>query len=132
MKFSSIAILFLFTLSAADCYKLGPNCHDSITILNNTNDTIIFALNFYYGDLCQIGGPVIEPDGSFSFNISSCWENELIDGREQEFYIVDPNNYNASGVFYYCDSIEIKNTVLKHYVLTLADLQNNDFKINYP
>ena len=134
MKFSSLAILFLFTLSASTCKKEGSDCHYNLTVLNNTNDTIICALKFYnYYDLCQIGGPIIEPNGSFSFtNSRSCWENRLSDGRSQEFYIVDPNHYDTSGVFYDCDSIEMKNTVLKHYILTLEDLQNNDFGISYP
>jgi hypothetical protein len=68
----------------------------------------------------------------YELNRNNCWESILANGEPEEIYIIDPNHYNDPNVFYDCDSIEIKNTVLKHYVLTLDDLKKNNFTITYP
>lgn len=59
-------------------------------------------------------------------------ENSMNGGRILELYFVNSNHYNEQGVFYDCDSIFIKNDVLKHYKLTLEDLQRMEWKITYP
>ncbi|MCK4677470.1 MAG: hypothetical protein KAT48_05005 [Bacteroidales bacterium] len=133
MKPMFISFLCLILLSASTCKKEGVDCHHDLIVLNNSNDTIICAIKSYYDNLCKIDGPELKPNQSYTFNLlRTCWEEELSNGQKQEFYIVDPANYNIPGVFYDCDSIEIKNTVLKHYELTLQDLQNANWTVTYP
>jgi len=61
----------------------------------------------------------------FRFSI----ERELGGSRELELFFV--NNRQPQG-FYDCDSIFIKNDVLKHLRLTLEDLQRMNFTITFP
>ena len=61
-----------------------------------------------------------------------CWEKKLINGVNFEFYVVDPVKYNTTNVFYNCDSIEVKNKILKRYSLTLDDLKKSNYTIHYP
>ncbi len=49
-----------------------------------------------------------------------------------EVYIIDTSKYNTPYVFYDCDSIAIKNDILKYFSLTLDDLKQSDFTITYP
>jgi len=127
-----ISFLCLILLSASTCKKEGTDCHHDLIVLNNSNDTIICAIKSYYDNLCKLDGPELIPNESYTFNLlRTCWEEELSNGKKQEFYIVDAANYNVSGVFY-DDSIEIKNTVLKHYVLSLDDLKQINFTVTYP
>jgi len=46
-------------------------------------------------------------------------------------YVVDPRKFISGTGFYDCDSIPIKNKVLKHYELTLDDLKKANFTIVY-
>ncbi len=55
------------------------------------------------------------------------------DGRPVlEFYLVNPNHYNEHNVFYDCDSIGIKNEILKQYTLTLSDLRRMNWTVVFP
>ena len=49
-------------------------------------------------------------------------------------YVVDPSQFNEPEPFYSCeaDSIDANNLVLARYELTLADLRDLDFTIDYP
>jgi hypothetical protein len=48
-----------------------------------------------------------------------------------DIYIIDSDEYNEPSVFYDCDSIAIKNRILKQYTLTLDDLKQSNFTITY-
>lgn len=133
MKTTYLSLLCLIILSASKCKKAGDDCHYKITIANHSNDSIIAALRFTNTEgKCILSGPVILPGGNYQHAKNGCWENELGNSKTYELYIVDPAHYNPSKLFYSCDSIEHYNTVLKHFVLTLDDLKNTDFMINYP
>ena len=47
-----------------------------------------------------------------------------------EILVIDPGNYTPD-IYYNCDSIEIKNKILKRFVLSLEDLKNSDFVVTY-
>jgi hypothetical protein len=123
--------LTIFITSA--CREEDEDCHREIIIQNSTNYNILFGINFKntLGN-CNLSLSTINPKGSYELHINECWERSLADGHLEEFYIVDTSQFNDPTVFYDCDSIEIKNKILKHYKLTLEDLKKLDFTITYP
>lgn len=122
---------FLF-FSSLKCKK-DKACHSFVSIINNSNQNIIPALKFTDpNNQCILSGSVIAPGASYKRSTNGCWEDKLTNGNNFDFYIVDPSHYNTPNVFYNCDSIEIKNNVLKHYILTLDNLKNMNFVVTYP
>jgi len=81
---------------------------------------------------CILDVSIIRPNEIYELRNNNCWENELANGQPEEIYIVDPIHHNTPQIFYDCDSIEIKNKILKHYSVTLEDLKKSDFTITYP
>ncbi len=132
MKIYFLAIAGLFFFSSSKCKKEGENCHRKITIINNSTNSIIRAFKYYSDNKCQLNGSVIASGDLYEDKRNGCFEGIVTDTQLYDLYIVDPNNYNAPLEFYDCDSIEIKNTVLKHYVLTLDELKAMNFTISYP
>jgi hypothetical protein len=124
-----VCSFLLFT--SLQCRKEN-NCHSAVTIINHSNQGIIPAIRImdvYHN--CQLTGSMIHPGESYEYDKRECWESILKNGSNFEIYMVDTMKYNDPYVFYNCDSIEIKNKVLKHYVLSLSELQNMDFVVNY-
>ena len=118
---------------ASTCKEEGEDCHREITIINKSNQDIILALKFNNtSKKCILSGSIIKQNDSYELHMNECWESRLANGSAQEVYIVDPNHYNTPEIFYSCDSIELKNTVLKHYVITLTELKNMNWAITYP
>ncbi|PJB59612.1 MAG: hypothetical protein CO098_02495 [Bacteroidetes bacterium CG_4_9_14_3_um_filter_41_19] len=133
MKVSLIFILLLFFFSASQCKKEGDDCHRSIRIVNNSDSTVIYSTILYNGinpSQCLLTeDAVISPKEYYIEYSIVCLEDRL-ESSDYTFFIVDPQHFNDGG-FYSCDSIEFKNKVLKHYVLTLDDLKNSDFVVTY-
>ena len=133
MKFM-LFLLLLVTLSTAyTCHREGPECHHNIIFRNGSKATIIYALPF-----TDLGGCILEnhfkaePGEEFALDLPRyCWEQELAKGKPAELYVIDPAKFNAGFRFYDCDSIPIKNKVLKHYELTLDELKINNFIIKF-
>ena len=118
---------------ANTCKKEDKRCHREFKIKNLSNGSIIRALNMQNtSNKCNLSGSVIKPNEYYIMDRRSCWEDILAKNAKLEIYIVDTSLFNSPNVYYDCDSIEIKNKVLKHYVLTLEDLQKNNFVITYP
>ncbi len=127
-----ILIVISMIIMAGTCQKAGPDCHFYILIINNSSKAVIPALKFINtSNNCILSGSTLQTSEKYEFRLRECWEDELADGRSQEIYLVDPDHYNTPTIFYDCDSIESKNTILKHYSLTLDDLKNMDFTITY-
>ncbi len=133
-KFLSLSLLLaFFATTAMKCQKDGPNCHHDIIIRNASSSTVIFALEGYKDSLCHLAKrKELHAGEQAVLNLRYCWEEELTNGRTQEIYIVDTSQFNDPNIFYSCDSIEIKNKVLRHYELTLDDLKKNNFTVTYP
>jgi hypothetical protein len=129
-----LLIIIIVTISmAGNCEHEGPDCHFSIQVINTSNNDIVCAERFVNTrNECILSGSIIKPSENQEIRLNDCWEEELANGRTQELYIVDPYHFNTPTVFYECDSIEINNTVLKHYTLTIDDLKNSDFTVTYP
>jgi hypothetical protein len=134
MNSKLLLLLLVTTLMASSCHREGPNCHHNIIFKNNSGNSIIYALKGSDGNgLCtMIIYSNAEPNKEVVLDLPRyCWEQELWNGKTAEMYVIDPNKSKTSTGFYNCDSIPIKNKVLKHYELTLDDLKKNNFKIIY-
>lgn len=135
-KTALLFLSFFLAMSPGACRKEGPDCHFGLTIVNRSEKKIIYATRMTYREnQCKLAYPQeLPPNASLvESNRGACWE-EVLTVRNFEFFIVDPNHFNQ-GFFYDCDSIEHYNTVLKHYVVTLEDLdelKRNNFIITYP
>lgn len=115
------------------CKEQGEDCHLKITIINKSNQDIMYGWKIKNtSNKCNLSVSIIKQEGVYELNRNDCWESILANGQPEEIYIVDINHYNTPGIFYDCDSIEIKNTILKHYLLTLDDLKKNNFTVTYP
>ncbi len=129
-----IIILFICALlfSASTCNKEGGDCHYAIKIINNSNNKVIWAIaaEGIYG--CNLDGKELNPGSIGEFlPYNFCIEESLLNGQTENIFIVNPDHFNDPNIYYSCDSIEYKNEVLKHFVLTLEDLKQNDFTVTY-
>jgi hypothetical protein len=132
MKTSLLSIICLLTLSASKCKKEGVDCHYNIFIKNNSTNKVVWGIvsNGIAG--CRIDGKELEKAATAEYRpYNLCLENSLSNGQAEHIYIIDPSLYNASNVFYSCDSIEHYNKILMHYVLTFSDLEKINFTIEY-
>ena len=128
-----LIILGLSLLIGAKCKKDDEECHSEVVCVNNSNDTIIWtmkALSSSY--LCKLCGDTLFPSQNKKYEKRYCWEDEFFDNRKLEFYVVDPIKYDGCEEFYNCDSIEIKNKILKYYILDLEDLKGMNWTVTYP
>lgn len=133
MKKLLFLIMCSLILSASKCKKEGDNCHYNILIKNNSDNNVVWGIvsNGIYG--CRISGEELEKSATAKFSPSNwCIESRLSNDKAINIYIINPSHFNAPDVFYSCDSVAHKNTILKHYVLTLEDLKQIDFTIIYP
>ena len=125
-------IISVFIIACASTCKKDDDCHKIITVQNNSDSTVIISTVFTDVDgNCVLSGESKESGNNYTFDIRSCWEDRLSDGRAKEIYIVAPSNFNNEG-FYPCDSIEFNNTVLRKYELSIEDLKASNFVINFP
>lgn len=110
------------------------DCHAYINFTNRSEKDVIFGLRFTNtkGNCC-LNGPKVMKNETYDFRpYKSCIEINLNSNTPLVLYIIDSDNYNSHNVFYDCDSIAIKNRILKQYKLTLDDLKKLNFTITYP
>lgn len=133
MKNAILLLILLSILSASSCESEDDDCHYSITIKNNSSSTVISG-TVQVGVLgCRMSGNELPQNNEDEFSpYNSCIENRMQGEITQEIYIVDPSGFNPENEYYDCDSVEARNTILKKYVLTLEDLRESNFIINYP
>ncbi len=129
-----INCIILYTLLfSSTCKK--QECHYDISINNNSNTSVIYAKKAILDNTskCLLGGYVLKANEKYiEHSPRDCWEDRLSNVSPLEIFIVDTAKFNSPNVFYDCDSIEIKNNILKHYVLTLDDLKQSNFIVTYP
>lgn len=122
-----------FMLLSINC-KREEDCHAYIYFNNQYDKDVLFALRFTdtHGN-CTLNGENVSKKASYSFRpFNSCIEEYLINEAPLEIYIIDPEEYNDPLAFYECDSIALKNKILKQYSLTLEDLKQSNFTLTYP
>ncbi len=120
-------------LISSTCER-NEDCHSYVNFINHSEKNVIFALRFINIEgNCILNGEQVMKKESYDFRpYNSCIEDNLDSNTPLDIYIVDSDKYNEPGVFYDCDSIPIKNIILKQYSLTLEDLENSDFSLTYP
>jgi hypothetical protein len=128
-----LIILAFVTFSASTCNNENQDCHYNIRIKNNSSDQIISAIPIRNpNNKCRLDGVTINSQSQYDYRPFNFCIEESLNNNSLEIFIVDKSHFNATGIYYACDSIEIKNTILKHYVLTLEDLKSSNFTITYP
>ncbi len=114
---------------SSTCQKSKEGYHTYINFVNKSDKVVVFGLRATYKGLCRIDGK----NSTYKFRpYKSYIEDNLIYEEPLEIYIVDSSKFNEPYVFYDCDSIYIKNDILKCFSLTLDDLKQSDFTITYP
>jgi hypothetical protein len=120
------------------CNRNTENCHDSISIINNSGNAIYFSESFRYPDtLTLYPNPSLDP-GYFKIISNSrknditrdCFETEfqLQDKGIIMYYLFDANTLETTP----WDTIVKKYIILKRYDLSLQDMQNMNWTITYP
>ena len=134
-------IIFYLLLAAITitCKKESDDCHFFVTIKNNSNHEIIFSTPELLLDpnLCSLydgNTSLIASKSSIKFRPYShpdCIESVLrVENNIRPFVIADSDNYTTETIP--CEEFEVRNTILRTYVLTLEDLERMDYTINYP
>lgn len=120
-----------FTLTASKCKK--EECHSTVYVKNDSKDSVIVGLwvKDAFGR-CTINGPTLQAEKTYERRpYNGCIEDNLPDGATYEILIVDPLQFAGNNVFYQCDSLEIKNKILKRFNMTLQELKSNNFTMIY-
>lgn len=131
MKKKIFISLICLVLMSSSCEK-----RNYYIILKNQSDNDIYLcrLSTNFEGNCSLGRDgILEKNSIFEwkpYNFSI--ERSLGGGGVLDFYFVNPNHYDELYVFYDCDSIPIKNDILRHYQLTLEDLQRMNWTVIYP
>ena len=130
MKKLFIALICL-TLLSSTCSK---NDHYYITIINQSDDDIDLASPTFYDGKCALDPmSVVKQNSTLKFQpFARSLEYSLTGTVVLELYFVNNLQLELQSHAYDCDSIPIKNDILKHYKLTLDDLKQSNFTIVYP
>ena len=125
-----LGIVILFTISCVD----KENCHDSINVVNNSNQSIYFTISFIYPDTVLNS----DPTSDISFRIQKlsykvdkyrrCLEGDFNYTSKIMCFIYDANTLETTP----WDTVAKKYLVLKRYDLSLADLERMNWTITYP
>lgn len=132
-----IVYLFLFSfilLTSSTCKKEGDDCHYKIEVTNNSAESVFSAIPLYKeNNQCRLDGKMVLPDGEHEYEpYNFCIEKSMGANDRIVIYIVNAEDFNPPGEYYDCDSIGVNNDILETYDLSLSDLKNIDFQINYP
>ena len=121
--------LMCLMLMSSTCEN-DNNRHFEITFKNQSDSSVDLAERGTYDGRCAlIPITVIEKNSVFQWRpFNASIERELGNSGILELFFV--NNRQPQG-FYDCDSIPIKNDILRHYQLTLKDLQRMNFTVTY-
>lgn len=135
MKYNIGLYVFLL-LGFTSCFD-KQLCTKELLINNASQDTLIHAMRFIETSTgkCFLSGDKIYPGQQKKVTFRSakqCWEQEWARGDSPIIYFVNPLFINDPGVFYDCDSLEIKNQILKISRPSLQEMVDNNFTITYP
>ncbi|MCO5237932.1 MAG: hypothetical protein M9904_14555 [Chitinophagaceae bacterium] len=128
MKGVFLLLICTFFLSGT-CQK--EKGHFIIVLKNLSGHDIILSEKATYQGKCLLTGETLAKDTVIHYRpFNTSIESNLSNERPMEIYWVDVNRFNH-GDFYNCDSIYIKNNILKKYTLTLDTLIQTNFTIVY-
>lgn len=124
---------FLLIIIYFGCCKPNKRCHNSLEIVNKSNNKIFlckkmgkFNTNLYILDVFA----ELEKDETYKDSFrKSCIEKVFTETNPYSFYVVDPIKHTSE--FMHEDSLVTKNKILKEYNLTGEEIKDRNFKIIY-
>ena len=128
-----IVILYSILLSATWCTD-KENCHDSINVVNNSNQSIYFTISFIYPDTLLNSDPTSDISSriqKLSYKVDKyrrCLEGDFNYTSKIMCFIYDANTLETTP----WDTVVKKYLILKRYDLSLGDLQKMNWTITYP
>ncbi len=127
-------LICLILLTSTTCKKEGDDCHYNIKVTNSSSSNVYYAVpGFNANGTCKLNGNILNPNQTWKYRpFNSCIENNWNTNDRIVIYIVNAEYFNPPGEYYDCDSIGVNNDILETYYLSLSDLKNIDFQINYP
>jgi hypothetical protein len=123
-----IVVLVFVTIVVYNCTK---EIHHDLSIQNKSSKTIIASFGDYFPDTtlrCGQAYSQIAINEEYTLFLRNGWENELNRIKYFQIFILDSAVYKT----YPCDTIKKYNIILKHYQLTLEDIENLNWVISYP
>jgi hypothetical protein len=128
----------MIILASISCNRNAENCHDSVEIINNSENPIYFERSQRFPDtLTLYPNPSLDPvyrkiNSHTRKNdiIRDCFETEfkLNDKGIIMYYLFDANTLETTP----WDTIVKKYMILKRYDLSLQDMQNLNWTMTYP
>ncbi|MGV8091910.1 MAG: hypothetical protein AB2L24_08610 [Mangrovibacterium sp.] len=136
MKVILIVIIGIALLSSR-CWD--EDCHDKITIINNSDNAIYFDYSYRYPDTLLVYNPVVNPTSykieAHSLEVEqkshgSCFDGIISGspGGKIMFFIYDANTLETTP----WDTVVKHYMILKRYDLTEQDLDSMGWTITYP
>ncbi|MFA8300010.1 MAG: hypothetical protein ACEPOV_07605, partial [Hyphomicrobiales bacterium] len=110
----------------------NKNYHIHIKIINKSDKDLLFCIKYPKDGKCLLEGEIVEINKEIKYRPFNQYIERSLKGDSRiNLYLVDPDKYNDPNTYYDCDSLFIKNKVLKHYSLTIRDLEEKDFTLIY-
>jgi hypothetical protein len=127
-----LAVILLIPLLSMKCTKKeGPNCHHKVVFRNHSDFTVLLAELYKNGQgKCRFVYNEFKPGEEIEKYSDNCWEEVV----PVNIYILSPENAESmhQDNSYSCDSIGIRNKILKQYVITVDYLREKNWTVNYP
>lgn len=125
-------------LVSATCSNDNENCHNTVTIVNNSDKAIYFDFSFRYPDTLTLDPSPVTAGDYYKIERKSTHKHLKRDCFEYDF-----KSSNSGIIMYYIydaqtletvpwDTVVKKYMILKRYDLTLKDLDNLNWTITYP
>ena len=138
-------LIFIITLIFLNqsCGDKEEDCHKTITVKNETADTLYVVGSDFYPDTLSIKGipnPVLDPSHTKVLpgetNTRVLWDRDcielafkdLIPSDTMMVYVFDAHVLETTP----WDSVKANYMVLKRYDLSLQDLKNMNWTVTYP
>ncbi|MDY0202419.1 MAG: hypothetical protein RBR40_15675 [Tenuifilaceae bacterium] len=131
------AMAFALVIGGSDCSKRDSDCHNEITIINNTEKVLYFYYSDKYPDTSIIDyDPSLALDfykvKSYSSKIhydrDGCFDMYLNNGNKLMYFLFD--SLVLASVPW--DSVRENYLIIKRYDLSLDDLNRMNWTITYP
>jgi hypothetical protein len=134
-----ILVLCLFTCSANSCDPDSDGHWDGrLTIVNNTNDTILSFLQFNFPDTLildqdapESNAIMVPPKSSGKHYSSIKWEDRISILNSHNTVMIFINSYDTI-LKYPWSQIQMEYNILYRYDLSVDDLKELNWIINYP
>lgn len=136
MKYVSVLFFGIILISATCSNNNDKDCHNTITIVNNSDKTLFFYMSHEYPDTAIINyNPSdagsyykIEKNSSHKHIKRDCFEYDFKINPKLMYFIFDAQVLETVP----WDTVKANYLVLKRYDLTLQDLNDMNWSITYP